>query len=111
MSSIGHAKLAAQSGGGHACGMVSQAHGLWIGNGTQQIADKAVEFGVGDEMRGLLLPKRSAQNTRQAEQRRISAGQAVRSMVSTDQLTLNAKCRSLQRDEIDFFESRAIHGL
>src|SRR5713226_9668792 len=111
MSGIGHAKLAAQRGGGHACGMVGEADAFWIRNGSEQVADKTVEFGIGDEVRSLLLQKRSAEHPGEAEQRGTSAGQTVGPVVGSDQFTLHAKCRSLQGDEINLFQSSAIHGL
>src|SRR5437588_9127427 len=80
MSSIGDPKLAAKSGGGHAGLIVRDVQHMGIGHGAEQVADEAIEFGIGDEVSGLLLAKRSAKNTGEAEQRIVAAGKAIRSV-------------------------------
>jgi hypothetical protein len=62
-------------------------------------------------MSSLLMAEGPAQHTGEAKQRIISAGQAIRRGAGTDQLTLDAKCSGLKRNEIDVFESGAINRL
>jgi len=62
-------------------------------------------------MSRLLLAKRSAENTGQAEQRGVSAGQAIGPVIGADQFALHAKGRGLKRNEINVFESGAINRL
>jgi hypothetical protein len=45
-----------------------------IGDGAQQVADQAVEFGVGDEMSGLHIAQRAAEHAREIDQRGVAAG-------------------------------------
>src|SRR5580704_898626 len=80
-------------------------------DGAQQVADEVVEFGVEDQVRGLLVEQRSAEHAGQAEQRVAAAGQAIGLAVGADQLTLNAECGGLQRDKVDVFESIAVDRL
>src|SRR5712671_4531713 len=89
--------------------MVADVQNLRVGNGTEQVADKTVEFRISDEMSRLLLTKRTAQNTGQAEQRWIAASQTVRTAICADQLALNAKCRGLKGNEINVFEGIPIN--
>jgi hypothetical protein len=111
MRGIRDAKLAAQSGGGHASIMIGNVQCLRIGDGMEQVANEAVEFRIGDEVGGLLLPQRAAENAGEAEQRLISASQAIGPAVIADQLALNAEGSRLERNEIKFFEGRAVHRL
>jgi hypothetical protein len=60
VGSIGDAKLAAKRGRGDVGVMVRSVYELRIGDCTQQVAHKSVEFRISDEMRRLLLAKRSA---------------------------------------------------
>lgn len=73
----------------------------WSGHGTKKFANQAIEFGVGNEMSGLLIAEGSAENAGEAQDGAASAGKAMGSIVFADQLTLNAKHRSLQFDEAD----------
>src|SRR6202020_3192549 len=70
---VGDAKLAAQRGGGNACVMTGDVEHFdiehsRIGHGAQQVADKTIEFGIGDQMSGLLIAKRTAEDARKTEQ-------------------------------------------
>ena len=82
-----------------------------IGHGAQQIAYQAVEFGVSDQVRGLLMPQSSAENARQAKQSGIAAGQAIGPTIRADQFALNAKCGGLKRDEMNVFKRSAVNSL
>ncbi|MGC1536763.1 MAG: hypothetical protein WA795_12725, partial [Candidatus Sulfotelmatobacter sp.] len=78
MSCIGDAKLAAKRDGGHASVMIGDVRefivqDVRIGDGTKQIANQTVEFGIGDEVSGLLVAKGSAENAGKTEQRGIAA--------------------------------------
>ena len=84
MARISDAKLAAKSHRRDASVMVGKVQNLRIGNRAQQVADKTVEFRIGDEMRRLLVAKGSAQNTRKAEQRRVATSQAIGTAVGAD---------------------------
>ena len=79
--------------------MIGVAQHLWIGNGAEQVADQAVEFGVGNEVRGLLVAQGAAEHARKTDQRAAAAGQAVGLAVGADQLTLDAECGGLREDE------------
>jgi hypothetical protein len=113
MGCIGYAKLAAKSSRGHASMIIGnfsvQIPG--IGDSAQQIADKTVEFRIGDEMCCLLLSKRSTENTGQAEQRGVSAGQAIGPVIGADQFALDTKGSRLKRNEINILESGAVDRL
>ena len=66
------AKLTAKRVRGHASLMIDNVHEfivqeMRIGDGTQQVADQAVEFGIGDEVSGLLMAHRSAENAGKTE--------------------------------------------
>lgn len=118
MSGIGNAQLAAE-GQRRRAGMIRVGMiGVGIrfvhdriGNGVQQVTDQAVEFGVGDEMRGPLATERSAQDARESEQRRAAARQTIRPAAGTDQLTLHAESCRLQGNEREVFESGAVDTL
>jgi hypothetical protein len=109
MCGVCDAKLAAESGGGHASIMISNVQCLRVRDGMEQVANEAVEFRIGDEVGGLLLPQRAAENAGEAEQGLISAGQAIGPAVIADQLALDAERSGLEWDEIEFFEGRAVH--
>ena len=91
--------------------MVCDVQNLRVGHRTQQVAHETVELRIGDEMSRLLLAKRSAQNSGEAEQGIVSASQAIRCATGTDQFALDAKCSGLKRDEINVFEGSAINRL
>jgi hypothetical protein len=91
--------------------IVGSAHGLGIGNGAQEVADEAIQLGIGDEMGGLLGEQRSAKDARQAYQGLAAAGEAMGTVVSANQFTLDAESGRLQGNKIDVFESCAINGL
>jgi hypothetical protein len=98
MGCVGDPQLAAKSGRGHARVMAGNVeklpvYDLGIGNRAEQVADETVEFRIGDEMSRLLLAQSSAQNARQAEQRRVATGEAIWPAVGADQLALDAKGR------------------
>src|SRR5579863_8486580 len=76
MGRIGHAKLTALSECGHP-GVVRHGKDLRIRNGSKQIADQAVELGVGDQVGGLLVAQRTTEDARQADEALVSAGQTV----------------------------------
>ena len=111
MGSVSDAELAAKSSRWQARVMIRNIEKIRIGDGPKQVADKTVEFGIGDEMGGLLVAKSSAQNTGEAEQRRVATGQAGCSAVGADQFALDAKRRRLKRNEVNVFESSAVHRL
>ncbi len=83
----------------------------WVGNSAEQIADEAIEFGIGDEVRGLLVAQRSTEHAREAEQSGIAAGQAIWAAISANQFALNAKCGGLKRDEMNVLKRRAVNSL
>jgi len=92
---IGDAKLAAKRDRGRASMMIGDVRefvvqDMRIGDGTQQVADQTIEFGIGDEVGGLLA-KGSAENTGKTEQRGISASQAIGAVIGGDQFTLDAE--------------------
>src|ERR1700693_5046157 len=91
--------------------MIRDVHHRGIGDGAQQVADKTVEFRIGNEVSRLLVAKSSAEHTRQAEQRSVATGQAIWTAVGADQLTLDAKGRGVKRNEINVFERGAINRL
>ena len=82
-----------------------------VGNGTQQIANQIVEFGVGDQVRGLLVAERSTKDARKSEQRMAAAGWANGLAVVADQLALDAERGRLQRDKIDVLKFCGVQGL
>jgi len=110
MCGIGHAKLAALHERRHAV-VIRDPEKLGVRYGAKQVAHEAVEFGVGDEVGGLLVQQRSTEHARQSDQSVASAGQAVRLAIGTDQLTLDTECGGLQRDKTDVLKSRAIQSL
>jgi hypothetical protein len=55
VSGIGDAELAAKRGRRDSSMMIRDVQYLRIGHGPEKIANQAVEFGIGDEMGGLLL--------------------------------------------------------
>src|SRR6202034_831509 len=91
--------------------MVGNFENMRVGNGAEQVAHEAVEFGIGDQVSGLLVAQRSTENTRKAEQRRVAAGEAIRTAVGADQFALDAKSGGLQRNEMYVLESSAVNGL
>jgi hypothetical protein len=91
--------------------MIGHAQNLRVGNGAEQVADEKVEFRIGDEMSGLMLPQRATQDTGETEKGLISAGQAVGPAVIANQFTLNAKRGRLERNEVEFFERVTINRL
>jgi hypothetical protein len=66
-----------------------------VGHGAQQVANEVIQLHVGDEMGGLLVAQRSAQNARQTEQGVAAACQAIGLAVSADHLALDAECGGL----------------
>src|SRR5579872_206746 len=82
-----------------------------VGNGAQQIANEIVELVIGNEMRSLLMPKRSAENARKTHQGLTSAGEAVGLAVDADDFTLHTESGGLQRDKRDVPKSAAVHGV
>ena len=68
MGGVGDAKLAAKRRRRHASVMISDVHHRGIWDGSQEVADEAVEFSIGDEVSRLLMAKSSAEYTREAEQ-------------------------------------------
>ena len=88
--------------------MVSNAEDFGVGNRAEQVANQAVEFRVGDEMRRLPVAKRSPEHAGEAEQRAIAAGEAIGPAIATDEFALDAKGGRLKGKEIDVFESAAI---
>jgi hypothetical protein len=93
---IGDAKLAAKRDRGYASVMISNVRefvvqNVWIGDGAQQITDQTVEFGIGDEVSGLLMAKGSAENAGKTEQRGIAASQAIGPVIGGDEFTLDAE--------------------
>jgi len=64
-----------------------------------QIRTRTVEFGIGDEMSGLLVTQRSTQNSAKGLRAKYAAGQAIRAVVGADQFALDAEGGGLQRDE------------
>jgi hypothetical protein len=57
MGRVGDAKLGAKGERGKARMVVRDIQDGWVGDGAQEIAHEAVEFGVGDEVCGLLMAK------------------------------------------------------
>ena len=82
-----------------------------IGDGTKQVADQTVEFGISNEMGRLLVEEGSAEDTGKTEQRGISAGQAIRPVIGGDQFALDAERGRLKRNEVNVLERRAINRL
>ena len=67
MRYVRQAKLAAVGKGrdaGTVGKIIGSAHRLGIGNGAQEVADQAIQLGIGDEMGGLLREQRSAKHAR-----------------------------------------------
>ena len=79
--------------------MIGHADEIWIGDGAQKVPDKAVKFGIDDQVRILLVAHGPAQHARKAKQRVTAAGQAVGLAVGADQLTLDAECGGLREDD------------
>ena len=76
----------------------------------QKRAYKLIEFGVGDEVSGLLSTEGTAQYTRETEDGVAAAGEAVWSVIFADQFTLNAEDGHLQREKARLTRShRASH--
>jgi hypothetical protein len=116
MGGVGYAKLAAENTRGLARLKVGNVQrfsvpDLWVGDSAQQVADEAVELGIGDEMCGLLMAQRPAQNAREAEQGRIATGEAKGPAIGADQFALDAKRGGLKRNEIYVFERGAVNSL
>jgi len=116
MGRIGDAKLAAKRGRGHASVMVGNVREFivqdaWIGDGTQEVADQTVEFGISDEVSGLLMAQGSAENAGKTEQRGIAASQAIGPAIGGDQFTLDAKGSRLKGNEMNVLERSAIDRL
>jgi hypothetical protein len=84
---------------------------MGIGDGTQQIADQTVEFGIGDEVSGLLMAKGSSENAGETEQGVTAASQAIGPVIGGDQFTLDAKRSRLKRNKMNVLESRAVNRL
>jgi hypothetical protein len=59
----------------------------------------------------LLIAQGSAQNPRETQERRISAGQAIGTTICADQFALNAERRGLQGNEMNVLERGAINRL
>src|ERR1041385_337954 len=91
--------------------MIRLAKNLRLGHSAEQIPHQAVEFAIGDQMGGLLVQKRAAEDPGQPEQCMAAACQAIGLAVGTDQLTLNTECGGLQRDKINVLKCRTIHSL
>lgn len=66
---------------------------MGIGDGTQQVADQAVEFRISNEMGRLLMAEGSAEDSGKTEQRGISAGQAIGPVIAGDQFALDTERR------------------
>ena len=92
-------------------GVLVGIEGIWHRDGAEQVANQAVEFGISDEVRGLLMEERSSKNAGKPDQGMASACEAIRLGAGADQFTLNAKCGGLQRDKRDVLKSRAIHSI
>ena len=91
--------------------MLGHVDDLRIGHSAQQVADEAVELGIGDEMSRLHVAQRAAQHAGKAQQRCVSAGETIRAAIGADQFALDAERRGLQRNEMNVFESGAINRL
>src|SRR5579862_1901943 len=70
-------------------------------NRSEKRPHQTVEFRICDEVRGLLPAQRSAQHARKIEHRQTATRQTARRVVVTEQLTLHAKYRRLQRNKIN----------
>jgi hypothetical protein len=110
MGGICNTKLAALREQGHA-GVLIGIERVWDRDRAEQVANQAIEFGISDEVRGLLMEERSSEDAGEPNQGMATACEAIRLGTGTDQFALNAECGGLQRDKRDFLESRAIHGL
>jgi len=112
---VGNAKLAAQRGRRHASLIVGDAGDFAVDerirDSAEQVADEAIKFGIGDEVGGLLMPKRSTEHAREAEQSCIAAGQAIRAAIGADQFALNTKRGGLKRYEMNVLKRRAVNSL
>src|SRR5580658_281754 len=82
-----------------------------VRDGAEQVADETVEFRICDEVSRLLVAQRSAENTREAQQSGIAAGQAIGSAVGADQFALNTKRGRLKGNEMNVLESSAVNRL
>ena len=110
MCRIGDAELAAQGEGWHSRVMVRVGERrLW--DSPKKVANQIVQFGIGDQVRRLLMEQRSSQHAGKPKQGMAATRQAIRLAVGTDQLTLNAEGGRLQGDKIDIPKSIAVHGL
>ena len=79
--------------------------------GTEQIANEAVELGIGDEVRCLLMAERAAKDARESDQCLAAACQAIGTGIGADHLALHAECGGLQGDKVDVLESRNISSV
>src|ERR1700677_3221438 len=91
--------------------MVGNFQNVRVGDGAQQVAHETIEFGIGDQVSSLLVAQCSTQDAREAEQRRVAAGEAIRTAVGADQFALDTKRGGLQRNEMYVLESSAVNGL
>src|SRR5580698_4000663 len=70
-------------------------------NRAEQLAHQTIQFGVRDQMCGLLSAQRSSQNPRKTKHCRTTTSHAVGGVVLADQLTFNAKHSGLQGEKAD----------
>ena len=68
-------------------------------HGVQERKNDAVEFGIGDKVRGLLATQRSAKDAGKTEHSGAAAGETARRIVRADDFALHAEHRRLQRYE------------
>ena len=79
--------------------MIEYADFVGVGYGSEQIADQAVEFAIGDQVCGLLVSQGSTENTRKSDYGCAAACQAIWLVAGADQLTLNTEHCRLQRNK------------
>src|SRR4029077_1873651 len=110
MGRIGQAKLATLGERGHAR-VFFRALEVRHWYGTKQIAYETVEFGIGDEVRRLLMAERAAKDARESDQCLAAACQAIGTGIRADHFALHAECGGLQGDKVDVLESRNISSV